>query len=203
MLMSHRSAPWLGIVRRDDKEAKLGEFIERYLEKIAGGGPPGHCLLIARSAESPVARILLAMGANASLKRLSVRAIFAQLGTAETARIADACRFSDWALQIRWARDLRLLDAHEQLVLAPSTTWIGDCMRREPQSRDACELFAADCVDTTHRASVFFERLWQVCEPIFERKAIEIAEVTPAAIARSIEQPAANSGNEPPRRTSA
>src|SRR5690606_14006482 len=119
------------------------------------------CLLVARSAESPVARMVLSLGAGARLRGFSVRAIFAFLGTAETVRIAEACRASGWALQVRWARDLRLLEAHEQLVLGAATSWIGDSMRRDPLSHDACELHAPDCPDSAERAALFFERLWQ------------------------------------------
>src|SRR5262249_10884562 len=86
---------------------------------------------------------------------------------------------SNWALQIRWARDVRLMDAHEQLVLDEQTSWIGDSMRREPLKHDAFETFAADCPDTARCLTVFFERLWQASEPIIDRRpTADEAEVT-------------------------
>lgn len=176
--MSEPLAPRLDVVRREQKEARLREFLLRQLG-LAGEGAPAtekaatSCLLIARSADSPAARIVLALGAQAMPPSFSVRAIFAQLGGTETARIAEACRNSNWAIQVRWARDVRLLEAHEQLVLGSATSWIGDCMRREPTARDACELYAADCRDATRRATLFFERLWGASEPVFERRELE------------------------------
>ena len=201
--MSQKPVTRLSIVRREEKEAKLREFVLGHVGSMQTPMETGaSCLLIARSADSPVAKTVLTMGAKASLRGFAVRAIFAYLGTAETARVAEACRVSDWALQIRWARDLRLLDAHEQLVLGPSTAWIGDCMRREPASRDACELFASDCMETARRASMFFERLWQASEPIFERAGTaEIAPVQPL-LGLPVEQLGAIDPAKAPSRTS-
>ena len=110
------------------------------------------------------------------------------LGTGETARIAEACLVSDWALQIRWARDLRLLEAHEQLVIGSATSWTGDCMRREPMSRDACEIYAPGCTESAQRAALFFERIWQASEPIFERQGVEPVAVPDPAIVQPVEQ---------------
>jgi hypothetical protein len=206
--MSENSVPRLAIVRREEKETKLKEFILGHLAarsvNAAGFDAFPSCLLVARSAESPVAKTVLALGARASLRGFSVRAIFACLGTAETARVAEACRVSDWGLQIRWARDIRLLDAHEQLVLGPSTAWIGDCMRREPSSRDASELFASDCPEAARRASMYFERLWRVCEPIFERQAPALSGIEQTLPVQPIEPIGRgdDTGKTPFRRTS-
>ncbi len=198
--MSRQAAPRLGLVKREEKEARLKAFILQHLEDMGEGAQIAPCWrLIARSAESPVARNVLSMGARASLKGFSVRAIFASLGTAETAQIAEACRVSDWAIQIRWARDLRLLEAHEQLVIGPAACWIGDSMRREPASRDACELYAPDCPDTARRANVFFERLWLASEPIFERPGVEAAVACNPALSVPVEQLAAGSAKAGPR----
>ena len=204
--MSKNSIPRLAVVKREEKETKLREFVVEHLGAAwSGNVSVAHstCLLVARSAESPVAKTILTMGSIASMRGFAVRAIFANLGTAETARIAEACRVSDWALQIRWARDIRLQDAHEQLVLGPSTSWTGDCMRREPSSRDACELYAADCAETARRSTLYFERLWQVSEPIFER-AIATPAATDIVPAQSVEQlVASNAVKKPTTRTSA
>jgi len=186
--MSGKAAPQPCLVKREEKESRLKDLILQHLEQKNPGA--AHCLLVARSAESPVAKILLSMG-RAELKGFTVRAIFAQLGTSETARIAEACRVSDWALQIRWARDLRLLEAHEQLVINPALSWIGDCMRRDPLSRDACEVYAPDCQETARQASRFFERIWQASEPIFERQCTEMAAAPDPGLIPPLEQIAA------------
>lgn len=190
--MSRQIAPQSRLVKREEKEAKLKAFILQHLEERRTRGAVGNaeasCLLIARSAESPVAKTVLSMGASSDLKGFTVRAIFANLGTGETARIAEACLVSDWALQIRWARDLRLLEAHEQLVIGSATSWTGDCMRREPMSRDACEIYAPGCPESAQRAALFFERIWQASEPIFERQGVEPVTVPDPAIVQPVEQ---------------
>src|SRR4029077_3256055 len=42
---------------------------------------------------------------------------------------------------IRWARNPRLLDAHEQATYGSSLCWWGDAMRREADKRNALSLF--------------------------------------------------------------
>jgi len=201
--MSRQIAPQSRLVKREEKETKLKAFILQHLEERRGQGPADatemSCLLIARSAESPVAKTVLSMGASSDLKGFTVRAIFANLGTAETARIAEACLVSDWALQIRWARDLRLLEAHEQLVIGSATSWTGDCMRREPMSRDACETYAAGCPETAQRVALFFERIWQASEPIFERQGIEPAAAPDPAVPPAEQLPADGGATLDPR----
>ena len=70
------------------------------------------------------------------------------------------------ALEIRQSYDLRLLDAHEQLVLGPQSAWCGDCMRRNPSERDAFESFLMDEVLLTGWAAKAFERLWAGAEAV-------------------------------------
>jgi hypothetical protein len=179
----------VGIVKRKEKEAKLGQFISEHVARQIAGRMT--CLLVARSAESPVAKAMLSAGTRFASKLL-VRAIFANLGGAEAARIAEACTASELALQVRWARDLRLMDAHEQLVLPPARSWTGDCMRREPAKSDAHEWFAPECPDTARRAALFFERLWGVSEPVIERLAphpCSAPEPPPKGVLEALERP--------------
>src|SRR5919197_1087755 len=159
---------------REEKETKLKEFIMQYVAQRGADGQ-GHaarltCLLVARSADSPVAKAVFETGTEIAGGNFILRAIFATLGTAETAFISQACRESDLELQIRWARDIRLMDAHEQLILPPDMRWTGDCMRRDPAKRDAYEHFAPACRKTAQLASLCFERLWLASEPVIERK---------------------------------
>lgn len=201
--MSRLAVPQSHLVKREEKEDKLERLLRRHLGALAESTPcdaaETNCLLIARSADSPVAKLLLFYGAAGSLKRFSVRAIFAFLGTAETVRIAEACRASEWSLQVHWARDLRLLEAHEQLVLGSATCWIGDSMRREPLSHDACELYAPDCPELTYRARRFFERLWQASEPVFERQGFGAGEAFNPALMQPVDRATTVGGRHGPR----
>ena len=71
--------------------------------------------------------------------------------------------------EVRWARNPRLMEAHEQLVLGPETCWIGDSMRREPTKCDAYEAYVDSCLKTTATVVTSFERLWRTCEPLLSR----------------------------------
>lgn len=188
--MSRPSAPQFTFVRREEKEFRIRELVVRHLQRQAADSFQGvgekTCLMIARSADSPMAKTVLSLGASGALRGYSVRAIFGFLGTAETVKIAEACRASAWSLQVRWARDLRLLEAHEQLVLGTETSWYGDSMRRDPSIRDACELYAPECPVTARRSIQFFENLWRASEPVFERTLVPTNELPDPALIPSI-----------------
>jgi hypothetical protein len=159
--MRREAFPRIDVVRRGEKEARITQFIEAFIAGGAAGGENG--LLIARSLRSPVAR---AVGALVETGRLDLRihAIFSSLdGEAESEAGSGVAA---WAHSVRLARNPRLLDAHELLVLGPATSWFGDSMRREPDKRDAWERFASDCEETARHAQRSFERMWQASEPV-------------------------------------
>jgi hypothetical protein len=151
--------PTIDVVKREEKEGRVTGFILEHLQ--AAPADNTECRLIARSISSPVFRALAAIAASGQLHR-PVKIILASTDGCEAGGPTDAARF---ASAIRIARNPRLLDAHEQLVLGPNTAWIGDCMRREPEKRDAWECYADTCSETALRAGVSFERLWAMCEP--------------------------------------
>jgi hypothetical protein len=172
--MSLKAPPRVSGTKREEKETKLKEFLQHTVARLGATQQRREtrptCLLVARSADSPVAKAVFALSPEIGAGNFILRAIFGTLGTAETAIIAQACRESDLELQIRWARDIRLMDAHEQLVLPPDARWMGDCMRRDPAKRDAYEHYAIACRETAKLASICFERLWVASEPVIERK---------------------------------
>jgi len=65
----------------------------------------------------------------------------------------------------RVVHDARLYDAHEQLILDDATTWVGDCMRREPSKTDAFERFAENCAVSTKWSQQAFNSLWRAGQP--------------------------------------
>ncbi len=155
--MSRTNAPHMDIVKLEDKEDKLKTFIAEHAVSLAQASRPtiaqDEILFIARSRQSPVARAVAALVGGGQIAQ-PIRAIFALKSPADTASGDD-----EFATRML-AHDLRLLDAHEQLVIGSRTSWIGDCMRRDPNKRDAYECFAADCGVTAGWARTSFERLW-------------------------------------------
>lgn len=162
--MSLKTASFIDIVRLEDKETKLKTFIRTIVEQ--SGSADTAITLVARSVESPVAKAVAALVREGSItgRVQTVLALVPRHGVQET---ADETLVSLAQAQGgRVVRDARLFDAHEQLVLGPASSWIGDCMRRDPMKRDAYECYAADCSRTAGWAATSFQRLWQVSEPL-------------------------------------
>ncbi len=169
--MSRKVAPFIDIVRLEDKEAKLTAFIRTLVEQTGGvsdADPKGNAvLLIARSTESPVAKAVAALVREGTI-RVPVKTILALAPRQEAEGVSETLSAIVGTHGGRLVRDVRLFDAHEQIVLGQAASWTGDCMRRDPMKRDAFECFAGDCSKTAGWARTSFERLWNICEPLPE-----------------------------------
>lgn len=164
--MKQTSAPSAVIVQTEDKSCKLSAFVSSHLPR---GLDCGTISVVARSAASPVADALVQLGPELALRGMRVRAIFTTL-TAESG-VPDWCTLNlPFAREVRLARHPRLIEAHEQLVIAGGTAWFGDCMRRDPAKRDAYEQYAGRDAAAVRIAASSFERLWRVCEPVAIRQ---------------------------------
>jgi hypothetical protein len=165
-----------------EKVAALSEFIAHEMDSRSARGmsTADPCyLVIARSPDSPVAQALRAHAANLTAAGIRVRAIFSEIEAGRAATATLSPPFSPPS-ECRLTRDPRLLEAHEQLVLAPDCAWIGDSMRREPSRRDSYERFALNCAQTAANAACSFERLWRFATPA------EAFTHLPAALASSL-----------------
>lgn len=168
--MPKHDALRVDVVKHEDKEARLVDFIRSSL--IATAGAPSEALeagivsVVARSFDSPVMLALNAALADVPADTIMVRSIVFEkpktLGATPSDRPIAVLRSQD----VRWLKDRRFEDAHEQLVLGPTTCWIGDCMRRDPAKRDAFE----STTTLSHRATAYamrsFDRLWQAATPL-------------------------------------
>ena len=148
-----RSAPGatVKVVKPEEKRQILCGFIADSVALDAatvGPIPAARVLkatLIAHSPASPVALALSSYAAAEPGVTLQLRAIFASVESspAEAPGARPACLSTaiDW-VGLRQVVDVRLHDAHEQMVLDGSSTWVGDCLRRDPAKRDAYETYA-------------------------------------------------------------
>jgi hypothetical protein len=162
-----KSAPRMDVVKREAKEDKLKEFISAHLATLAPATVVQPWLLIARSAQSPVVKALNALAPDLSKAQISIRTILALLDNETADCQTDAMVLC--TTECRVARNPRLLEAHEQLVLGPLTCWVGDSMRREPDKRDAYECYAADHATTARWSTTAFNRLWAAADAIVPR----------------------------------
>jgi hypothetical protein len=156
------TAPRMHVVKKEDKEAKARDFIR---EALAVPGSKGPFMLMALSEESPVARALASMAGELEQAGVSVRAVFAE-ASANSAMTSEAALGLERIAIVRRASDARLLDAHEQLILSATTVWTGDCMRRNPSTRDAYETFALDHADMVVWGLRAFNQFWSKAKPL-------------------------------------
>lgn len=163
--MRSKTSPAMQVVKREEKESKIRQFIQNSLSLLHADGAGASCLLLARSIDSPVARVLAEVIGSGLASNVTVRTI---VTTADLAHldVRDVVMNSVAALgESRIARDLRVLEAHEQLVIGANAVWIGDCMRRDPSKRDAYECYADNSGDMAVTARRSFERLWKQALP--------------------------------------
>ena len=163
--MQAKSPPRMQVVKRDEKEATLTAYINTHIGKLTGGQDTSfddEILVVALSADSPVVRALQRSASEHRLADVQVRLILANVSSADLIENLKSLP----GYTVSWARNARLLDAHEQLVIGSTFSWTGDCMRREPTKRDAFECFADDCAETAAWARRSFERLWSMSVPL-------------------------------------
>jgi len=120
---------------------------------------------VVRSLESPALRAVAGLSAEIAATGRSLRTLVVLPDVASETAAALPLDLGSLDANFRQARNPRLIDAHEQLVLAPAAIWIGDCMRRDPQKRDAFELFDPTGA-TALWAARCFDRLWERGEPL-------------------------------------
>jgi len=148
----------VSVVKKEEKEAKLTEFIRAALTARvfdADSAPVDCCLVVARSPESPIIRALATLASDLMSAGIPVKTIFAG------PEVADGlASVLPQGFEARVLKGSGFLEGHEQLVLGPTTVWIGDCMRREPGKRDAFEFYANDCSQSSSWARISFMRLW-------------------------------------------
>lgn len=145
------------VMAREEKETRLRAFVASHMDAHrASGIAPGvtSYRLLALSAESPVARALADLVPDLAAAGIGVQAVFVRRAATVMPEGAE-CRF---------VADIRLLDAHEQLVLDRATAWVGDCMRRDPLKRDAYELYSDSPVTAGHAARSFAQ-IWRAAGP--------------------------------------
>ena len=189
--------PLPSVVKREDKMESLRSFMNAFWLASRAANGHAHVTVVARSAESPVARALVALSSEIASRGIAVRAIFGQLESEKTpAGWSVSGPDIAFARDLRWAKNPRLADAHEQLVLGPETCWIGDCLRRDPSRRDAYEQFISGDARTSQTLQTSFERLWAASVPLLIRTPQSGAVIAPDIAGTGAETLAALAGRD-------
>jgi hypothetical protein len=157
------SLPRFPVLSREDKETNLKQFLaEALAARRAGTGEAfGDAFsLVARAADSPVAKAMLAMSAEIAASNIAVRVVLFENEVLSEDSIQPSL-LDVGSIEVRMLNDQRFASAHEQLSLGYGKVWIGDCMRRDPAKRDAFEMYHADQPTIAAHADASFAKLWE------------------------------------------
>lgn len=158
----------------DLREVELRRHIQimaRSLERAEAGSP---LTMILRSPSSDPAKALIGLKGAIQRAGLGAKVILARLDPDDELRQLFAA-LSELAPKlcasdlIRWARNPRLLEAHEQVIYGGTMSWSGDAMRRDADRRNALTLFEEDSADKARLGRLAFAALWAASSPVPER----------------------------------
>jgi hypothetical protein len=170
---------------RDFRQSELRRHLQM-MSRFVDRAEPGFSLtMVLRSAASDPAKALI--GLKGALQRSGVRAkvILAKLEPEDELKQLFAA-LSELAPQevatglIRWARNPRLLDAHEQVTYGKAMCWSGDAMRRDADKRNALALFDELSPHAARLGKLAFASLWSASTPVPERRLVGPAAARPA-----------------------
>jgi hypothetical protein len=176
-------------VLKDAREADLNrhlDMLSRCVERArAIGAPSPSITMILRTADSPPALILAHMTDTLRRAGAGARAILARLEPEEDLRrlvssLSELSPSEPAQALIRWARNPRLLDAHEQATYGEDMCWSGDAMRRESDRRNVLALFNEGVPDRMRLGRLAFEALWAISSPVPDRHLNGRAAAKPA-----------------------
>ena len=194
---------------RDVKDAELDRHLEILAEFIgrveADADEPRELTMILRSASSGPAQALILKARDLARTGIAAKVIVAKLDPEEVVRKLYAClselkpRSRAHEL-LRWARNPRLLDAHEQVTYGTALCWWGDSMRRDADKRNALSLIEDASPGTLRLGHLAFEALWAASAIVAERRLIGPTTAKPSgAYERDAETVAAVSALRPSR----
>lgn len=152
-----------GSFRLEDREQQLARFVTETLEQMPDGRPDS-ILLIARSSDSMVLRVLATLSSPLTLRGIGARIVLAAQvpQTPGTATSDPFC--AGFHHETRLFSDPRILGGHEQMIIGETGMWFGDSMRREPDKIDAFASYSRDAA-AIRGARATFSRLWSATPP--------------------------------------
>lgn len=128
------------------------------------------CTLLLRSAKSAPALALTQTQDALAAAGITVKAILTKIEPEQElhaffASLSILAREPSLEAHVRWARNPRLMDAHEQAVYGPELCWTGDAVRRDADKRNRLVLFESG-PDAVLRGLQAFKALWAASEPV-------------------------------------
>jgi len=180
--------PFKPFETKEERESTLKTFIRDSLDESVAGRADAIAIL-ARSPSSPVVAALLAMSDELADRRVGALIVLAggtSASAEETWNLTFSARFVH---EIRLTSNPRVLDGHEQLIVADRSVWYGDCMRRDPDKRDAFSSSLPNNAQAARAGRFAFASLWQRAQSIYRNEALSsvVVATSDAANARTVE----------------
>lgn len=162
---------------RDVKQAELDRHLQimsQFIARVERGEEPRSLTMLLRSPASSPAQALIGMSQDLARAGVAAKVVLAALEPDGDLRQLFASLSALSPRQsakelIRWARNPRLLDAHEQVTYGASMCWSGDAMRREADKRNALSLFDDAAPGIVRLGQLAFEALWSASTVVAER----------------------------------
>ena len=178
---------------RDLRQSELRRHLQMMSRFVDGAKAGSSLTMILRSAGSDPAKTLVGMKGALQHAGVCAKVILAKLEPEDELRQLFAA-LSELAPQeaapelIRWARNPRLLDAHEQVTYGATMCWSGDAMRRDADKRNALTLFDEEAPDTVRLGKLAFQALWAASALVPERRLIGPAVARPSGAFEQISE---------------
>lgn len=175
----------------DPRQYELRRHLKMMSRFVDGATSRASLTMVLRSADSDPAKALLGMKGALQRVGATAKVILAKLEPDNDLKQLFAA-LSELAPQaaapelIRWARNPRLLDAHEQATYGETMCWSGDAMRRDAEKRNALALFDEEAPETVRLGRLAFAALWQASAAVPARRLIGPASLRPSG---AYEQP--------------
>ena len=170
---------------RDSKQDELRRHLQMMSRCIERAKAGCSLTMVLRSAGSDPAKALVGMTGALEGAGVSAKLILAKLEPEHDLRqlfasLSELAPQEPAAELIRWARNPRLLDAHEQVSYGEAMCWSGDAMRRDADRRNALTLFDEEAPDTVRLGRLAFKALWAASSLVPERRLIGPATARPS-----------------------
>jgi hypothetical protein len=185
--------PRIPVISREDREAKLKDFIAQALASRREHPLDTYgetFTLVARAPDSPVAHALLAMTEDIAAAKIAIRVVLFETEPLAEDHVQTSL-LDVSTVDVRMLTDHRFAAAHEQLALGRGQVWTGDCMRRDPAKRDAFEMYHNADAAIAEQAGASFAKLWD--KSVSLRRVVATPAATSAMLAN---QPGADTSSD-------
>jgi hypothetical protein len=156
---------------RDLRQCELRrhlKMLSRFVDQAEAGAS---LIMILRSPEADPVKALIGMTGALERKGVRARVILARIEPDDELKKLFEALSALSPLEpahelIRWARNPRLLEAHEQVTYGETMCWSGDAMRRDADRRNALTLFDEEAPESVRLGRMSFEALWSASAPV-------------------------------------